>query len=116
MRLSPSLAQLNAGITFLNSGDAAVWRTTSVQGTPGAPLPAEANGLTLDQDDLDDGGTPADLSNLNQNDRVMIVLNGQMPNNFYRQMGVIDLLPAGLEIENAARGRRRQGLSLARTR
>src|SRR4029077_13793785 len=47
IRLSPSLAQLNAGITFLNKGDASVWRTTSVQGTPSQPLAQEANGLTL---------------------------------------------------------------------
>ncbi|HWA31720.1 MAG TPA: hypothetical protein VG867_11520, partial [Rhizomicrobium sp.] len=44
-------------------------------------------------------GQPADLSALKQNDRVMIVIEGQMQNNFYRQMGAIDLLPAGLEIE-----------------
>src|SRR5665213_1112018 len=47
IRLSPSTAQLAAGITFLNRGDAQVWRTTSVQGTPAAPLPAGASGLTL---------------------------------------------------------------------
>ncbi|HXL98762.1 MAG TPA: hypothetical protein VN932_02455, partial [Rhizomicrobium sp.] len=42
---------------------------------------------------------PADLANLKQNDRVMVVIEGQMANNYYRQMGAIDLLPAGLEIE-----------------
>jgi uncharacterized protein YfaS (alpha-2-macroglobulin family) len=45
------------------------------------------------------GGQPADLSNLHQSDRVVVELTGGLPNNFYRQMGVIDLLPAGLEIE-----------------
>ena len=34
----------------------------------------------------------------------MIVLEGQMANNFYRQMGAIDLLPAGLEIEMPVAG------------
>jgi uncharacterized protein YfaS (alpha-2-macroglobulin family) len=34
----------------------------------------------------------------------MIVLEGQMANNFYRQMAVLDLLPAGLEIESAVSG------------
>jgi hypothetical protein len=34
----------------------------------------------------------------------MIVLSGTMPNNYYHQMGIIDLLPAGLEIENALSG------------
>jgi len=104
IRLSPSLAQLNAGITFLNKGDASVWRTTSVQGTPSQPLTEEANGLTLTKSVWTMSGTPADLSNLHQNDRVIVVLNGQMPNNYYHQMGAIDLLPAGLEIEQTLSG------------
>jgi len=99
IRLSPSLGQLDAGIAVLNRGDAAVWRSSSVQGTPSVPLPAEANGLTIKKTVWTMAGQPADLSNLKQNDRVMIVIEGQMANNYYRQMGAIDLLPAGLEIE-----------------
>ncbi len=99
IRLSPSTAQLNAGITFLNRGDASVWRTTSVQGTPAAPLPAEQSGLTLTKTFWTMGGTPANLADLHQNDRIIIELSGQMQHNTYRQMGLIDLLPAGLEID-----------------
>lgn len=101
IRLSPSTAQLNAGITFLNRGDASVWRTTSVQGTPATQLPAMTNGLTLTKTFWTMGGTPADLANLHQNDRLIVELTGQMDHNTYRQMGLIDLLPAGLEIEQA---------------
>jgi uncharacterized protein YfaS (alpha-2-macroglobulin family) len=104
VRLSPSTAELAAGLSFLNKGDAPVWRTISVQGTPATPLPAVADGLTLRKSVWTMMGTPADLSNLHQNDRVMIVLSGQMPNNYYHQMGAIDLLPAGLEIESALSG------------
>src|SRR4029077_13944532 len=39
------------------------------------------------------------LSRLHQNDRVIVELSGTMKHNTYRQMGAIDLLPAGLEIE-----------------
>jgi uncharacterized protein YfaS (alpha-2-macroglobulin family) len=104
VRLAPTLAMLNAGIAVLNRGDAPVWRNVSVQGTPSVPLPAEANGLTLKKTVWTMSGSPADLSTLKQNDRVMIVLEGQMANNFYRQMGAIDLLPAGLEIESTVSG------------
>jgi len=104
IRLSPSLGALNAGITILNRGDAAAWRSTSVQGTPSVPLPAEANGLTIKKTVWTMAGQPADLANLKQNDRVMIVIEGQMANNYYRQMGAIDLLPAGLEIEMPVAG------------
>ncbi len=99
VRLSPSLAQLAKGIAILNRGDAGVWRTVSVQGTPSIPLPAEANGLTVTKTVWTMAGQPADLATLKQNDRVMIAIDGQMQNIVYRQMGAIDLLPAGLEIE-----------------
>ncbi len=59
----------------------------------------ETSGVTLTKTVWTMSGAPADLSNLHQNDRVIVVLKGQMPNNYYRQMGAIDLLPAGLEIE-----------------
>ena len=99
VRLSPSYGQLSSGIAILNKGDAGVWRTVSVQGTPAQPLPMETSGVTLTKTVWTMSGAPADLSNLHQNDRVIVVLKGQMPNNYYRQMGAIDLLPAGLEIE-----------------
>jgi hypothetical protein len=99
VRLSPSTAQLAAGITLLNRGDATVWRTTSVQGTPSAPLSADASGLTVTKSIWTIDGAPADMTKLHQNDRVIVEISGQMQHNTYRQMGVIDLLPAGLEIE-----------------
>jgi uncharacterized protein YfaS (alpha-2-macroglobulin family) len=99
IRLAPSWGQLNGGLTLLNRGDATVWRTTSVQGTPALPLPPSANGVTLNKAVWTMSGTPADMSNIHQNDRVLVVLSGQMPNNYYHQMGMIDLLPAGLEVE-----------------
>jgi uncharacterized protein YfaS (alpha-2-macroglobulin family) len=104
IRLSPSSGQLDAGITLVNKGDALVWRTVSVQGTPALPLPATANGLTLTKSVWTMSGSVADLGNLHQNDRVIIELSGRMTNNYAHQMGVIDLLPAGLEIEQALSG------------
>jgi uncharacterized protein YfaS (alpha-2-macroglobulin family) len=99
VRLAPTLAQLQKGITILNRGDAGVWRTVSVQGTPSIPLPEESTGLTVRKTVWTMSGQPADLASLKQNDRVIIAIDGQMQNNYYRQMGAIDLLPAGLEIE-----------------
>ena len=66
VRLSPSTAQLAAGITMLNRGDASVWRTTSVQGTPSVPLAAEHSGFTLTKTIWTMGGAPADHANLHQ--------------------------------------------------
>lgn len=99
VRLTPTMAQLGTGIVIANRGDASVWRSTAVTGTPSALLPASANGLTLSKSIWTMSGAPADVSSLRQNDRVIVQITGQMPNGLYRQMGVIDLLPAGLEIE-----------------
>jgi uncharacterized protein YfaS (alpha-2-macroglobulin family) len=104
IRLSPSYGQLEAGLTFLNRGDADVWRTASVQGLPSTTLPAQANGLSLEKTQWTLSGSPVDLANIHQNDRVVIVLTGRLPNNFARQVGVIDLLPAGFEIEQVLKG------------
>jgi uncharacterized protein YfaS (alpha-2-macroglobulin family) len=49
-------------------------------------------------------GQPADLAALKQNDKVIVVLEGKMDNNFFRRMAAIDLLPAGLEIETTVSG------------
>ena len=104
VRLTPTLAQLNTGVTVANKGAAQVWRSTSVSGTPTAALPAAANGFTVSKTIWTMSGAPADVNGLKQNDRVIIEISGQMPNALYRQMGVIDLLPAGLEIEQPLAG------------
>jgi uncharacterized protein YfaS (alpha-2-macroglobulin family) len=101
VRLTPSPQQLAGGIAIANRGDAVVWRTASVSGTPAAPLPAAANGMTVSKSIWTMAGAPADLAALHQNDRVIIEISGSLPNALYRQMGLIDLLPAGLEIEQA---------------
>ena len=113
VRLAPSLAALGKGVTLANKGDAPVWRTVSVQGTPSAPLPEAANGLTLRKTVWTMDGQPADLASLKQNDRVIVVLQGQMAEQF--------LPPDGRDRPVARRARNRsrlvrrrcQGLSLA---
>ena len=104
VRLVPSYGALNAGITLTNAGDATLWRESSVQGTPTTPQPEMANGLTIKKTVWTLSGQPVDLANLKQNDRVMVVLEGQMANAYYHQMAALDLLPAGLEIEMPVAG------------
>jgi len=73
VRLSPSAGLLDAGLVIQNRGDAPIWRDVSVQGTPSLPPPAEASGLTLKKTVWTLAGQPADLAQLKQNDRVMVV-------------------------------------------
>lgn len=104
VHLAPKLAALTGGITLKNVGDANVWRSVSVQGTPEVPLPATAHGLRMTKTIWTRDGQPVDLANVKQNDRMVIVISGQMSDNLYRQMAVLDLLPAGFEVENAIQG------------
>jgi hypothetical protein len=104
VRLSPTLAEIETGLTLTNNGDAPVWRTVSVDGMADAPLAAEASGVTLRKTVWTLDGAPADLATLRQNDRVIVVLEGEMSDNVFRRMALIDLLPAGLEIETTLAG------------
>lgn len=99
VRLAPSLQQLQAGVALANRGDAGVWRTASVTGTPAAAQPADAHGMTITKTLWTMSGAPA--GSLQQNDRVIIEVSGSMAGSAWRQLGLIDLLPAGLEIEQA---------------
>ena len=75
-----------------------------MQGTPAEPLPGVADGVVLTKTFWSLDGQPVDFSSLTQNQRVIVVLQGTMADNLYRQMAVLDLLPAGLEIESPIAG------------
>ena len=104
VRVTANLARLNSDITFANRSDASVWRSSAVTGTPNAALPPAANGVTVSKSIWTMSGAPADLTNLHQNERVIVEISGTVPIGVRRQMGVIDLLPAGLEIEQPLKG------------
>jgi hypothetical protein len=88
-----------AGVEVKNTGGTQVWYTIAVEGIPVAPLPAAAKGVSISKDYFTLDGRPADLAHLKQSDKVVVVIRGQMPDIKLRTMGVMDLLPAGLEIE-----------------
>ena len=101
LRFSPSLTQVDQGITVKNNGQKEVYRIVSAEGIPAAPLPASQNGVTLSKAILTMSGQPASLSNVRQNDRFIVQLSGTMSSNRARSMALLDLLPAGFEIEGA---------------
>jgi uncharacterized protein YfaS (alpha-2-macroglobulin family) len=99
LRFSPNLDQMNAGITVRNNGQRDAWRIVSAEGIPAAPLPPEANGVTLNKAILTMSGQLANLGAVKQNDRFIVHVFGQLDNNRARLMALLDLLPAGFEIE-----------------
>lgn len=101
LRFSPSLGEVDQGITIKNNGQKDVWRIVSAEGIPAQALPAAQNGVTLSKAILTMNGQPASLANVKQNDRFIVRLSGEMSDNRARLMALLDLLPAGFEIEGA---------------
>ena len=99
--LNLSDAELQRGVSLRNAGDREIVRTVSMQGIPRAPLPAVARGIILKRSFFTMAGQPADLSQLRQNDRVVVILQGRVGGGQSGQIAVLDLLPAGFEIEAA---------------
>lgn len=63
-------------------------------------LPEKSNGLQVTREYLDRHGNPVDLNKIRQGDLLIarITIKPEQPN--LEHVGIIDLLPAGLEIEN----------------
>ena len=95
------------GATVVNQGKADVWLTASASGVPMAPLPPQAEGFTLTRAFYTLEGKPADLGAVAQNTTLVAVVEGLATTKLPHQALVVDLLPAGLEIENARLADRR---------
>ncbi len=99
-RVMVSAQQLVAGLLFRNNGRGVVWRSLSVYGPPLTAPPAMSAGYSIDKRVFRLDGTAADLNNIRQGDRVIVVVSGQPDGARNFPTVLVDLLPAGLEIES----------------
>ena len=99
-RNAKSLAK---GFAATNDSARDLWESVSIQGIPVAPLPAAHTGITLKREFHTLDGKPADLAKLKQNDRLVVTLQGATADVRHHQIAVLDLLPAGFEIEGAVK-------------
>jgi uncharacterized protein YfaS (alpha-2-macroglobulin family) len=90
----------SASVTITNNGNQATEMKVSVTGIPTVPPKASSNGFTIKRDYYNIDGTPADMNNVHQNDRFVVVLTMTAKNLGSGQYVVADPLPAGFEIEN----------------
>ena len=97
--LNPSAAELAKGIAVTNDSQRDLWESVSIQGISATPLPAKASGITLTRDFWTLDGKPADLSAVKQNDRLIVTLKGATADARHHEIALLDLLPAGFEIE-----------------
>jgi len=94
------VSQLQRPITFRNDGQGAVWRSLTLSGAPLSAPPASSNGLSITKRVFRLDGTLADLNAIRQGDRVVVALTGTPEGQRLYPAALIDLLPAGLEIES----------------
>ncbi len=91
-----------APVQVANAGDTPADLIVTASGAPVEPEAALSHGYEIDRSFFKLDGTKADLSNLKQNDRVVIALKVTETEARYARLLIVDRLPAGLEIDNPA--------------
>jgi len=99
--LHPTAAQLAQGLSITNSGSESVWNVQTLSGVPVKPQPALQQGFSISRQFYTRSGQKVDLSQVRRNNKLIAVITGEALTQENHQALVVDLLPAGLEIENA---------------
>lgn len=95
----PDATALAQGWQISNRAAVAFRRSLTVTGTPIAPPPPLAGGVTLEKRLTTPSGAAIDPAAVRQHDRILVTLSGAVPDAGRRQMILVDMLPAGWEIE-----------------
>ncbi|MBX3429833.1 MAG: alpha-2-macroglobulin family protein [Hyphomonadaceae bacterium] len=98
-RVMADAQRLATGLVFRNAARGPVWRTMALTGAPLEAPPSMNAGYTINKTIYHLDGTQADLGSIRQGDRVVVVLSGQPEGARNFPTVLVDLLPAGLEIE-----------------
>ena len=87
-------------LQIANASDHAIEAVLTTSGVPSIADPAVGDGFGIVRHYYKFDGTDADLTQLKQNDRVVVVLKVNQTNTWPSKIMVTDLLPSGLEIDN----------------
>ncbi|XOF33118.1 MAG: alpha-2-macroglobulin family protein [Candidatus Electrothrix sp. YB6] len=82
-----------------NKGTAAVWAVITVQGSPVNEPPPLENAFTVQRQWYSIGGDPLPADQATQGDMIVVTLEGEVERGKDFQALLVDLLPAGFEIE-----------------
>ena len=91
--------KLARGMKVRNEGQQAVWMQVTARGVPKEALPASSEGLSVSRRYFTFDGEAPDLSKLRQNQRLIVSIEGRNLDGAYHEVALLDLLPAGFEIE-----------------
>jgi uncharacterized protein YfaS (alpha-2-macroglobulin family) len=104
------LGDLDKDLTLTNQGDQPLYVRATAAGVPSEAQPAMEAGATISRQLYTLDGKETSLDKIKQNDIVVAVVSGSFKDQATHRAMVIDLLPAGLEIENERlNNTRRQG-------
>jgi uncharacterized protein YfaS (alpha-2-macroglobulin family) len=101
LNLKPDGDQLAKGMKVTNAGTDTVWTVATVMGSPAQDLPPEAQGFTIERRYYTLAGEDVQPISVKQSDMLVVVISGSSESDVYNQALLIDLLPAGFEVENA---------------
>lgn len=87
-------------VTVVNRSQTAVDAVVGISGVPEAAPAAEAQGFTIEREYYTLDGELTDPSGVAQNERLVVVLRISEDNAWPSNVLVVDLLPAGFEIDN----------------
>jgi alpha-2-macroglobulin len=96
---NPGIAAVKRGYAVQNAGDRPLWLTLTVTGAPIDALPALARGYTVQRQFLSTDGKAIDPAHLRQNDRFIVSLRGSADDDAMHRTVLVNMLPAGWEIE-----------------
>jgi alpha-2-macroglobulin len=99
--LRRAAALTGAGLTVRNRGSKPIWHSATVSGVPKADQPKANQGFEIKRTFYSLDGKRADLTKIRQGDVLVAVISGEAVTGIRHQALVVDLLPAGFEIENA---------------
>ncbi len=98
--INPDAAAIARGMRVKNDGERPVWLQVTARGVPKDPQPAAESGLAVERSYYTLDGKKADLAKVRQNDRLVVSIDGFNSGGGYHQVALLDLLPAGFEIES----------------
>jgi uncharacterized protein YfaS (alpha-2-macroglobulin family) len=108
--LNPDDAAIAAGYEAENKGQSPVFRAETEYGSPVVAPSAMANIVSVTKTVTAMDGSPTDLTAIKQNDRLVVHLSGRSDDDAYHQLILVDMLPAGWEIESVVpRGSKENG-------
>ncbi len=101
LNLRPSAAELATGIKVTNAGTGPVWTVATVIGAPITDQPPESGGFTITRKFYTTAGEETPAASVRQSDTLVVVITGRTDSTVNHQALVVDLLPAGFEVENS---------------